>query len=98
MLIPQPKTVTPRDQKYLDWICTKPCVCCHTPAEPHHEGKHGMSIKCSDYETVPLCREHHMYRHLVGKTSFWGFWNIDPEVIIKRLNLEWGKTHDFKSN
>ncbi|HEX3138774.1 MAG TPA: hypothetical protein VHQ87_01895, partial [Rhizobacter sp.] len=34
--------------------------------EAHHWGKHGMASKCSDYEAVPLCHEHHVegwHRH-----------------------------------
>ena len=86
------KPHTERNREYMDWVATKPCAVCKRLAEPHHEGKEangGMGMKCSDYETVPLCRDHHQYRHLVGRRSFWEFWGIDPQVIITRLNLEW---------
>lgn len=54
------KPKTPRDPKYLDFVRTFDCVDCGWPAqlgfiEAHHVYTGGMSIKCSDYDTVPLC-------------------------------------------
>ena len=50
-----------------------------------------MGLKCSDYRAVPLCRDHHSHYHQVGKVSFWGFWKIDPEKIIEKLNTIWAE-------
>ena len=53
-----------RDEKYLAWIRTLPCLECMCPAEvngekmidAHHIETGGTATKCSDYLTVPLCR------------------------------------------
>jgi hypothetical protein len=63
-------------------------------AQPHHEGKHGMGIKASDYDTLPLCFRCHRERHQAGK-SIWHLWGIDPEHEISRLNEEWEKLKDL---
>jgi len=59
---------------YKAFIRKKPCVICGArKAEVHHEqitGR-GIGIKCSDYETVPLCKECHRRRHDIGKYNFW---------------------------
>jgi len=57
------KVKTDRDEKYLAYIRTLPCLDCGWPAdvmgkkliEAHHIETGGTSIKCSDYLTVPLC-------------------------------------------
>lgn len=79
-----PKPTTERDKKYLAWIRTLPCLVCQsTPVHPHHEGSHGMGIKTSDRNTLPLCHTHHQERHDRGKVTFWG--SIDTALIIERL-------------
>ena len=95
------KPHTERNRKYLDWICTLPCTVCGGRAEPHHEGEEGnggMGMKCSDYDTVPLCRDHHQYRHLVGRKSFWDFWEREPKFIIKILNAKWKQQNEKEIN
>lgn len=59
MMLPKPKT--PRDKKYLAFIRTLPCCDCGLPgpSEAHHIFTGGMALKCSDYDTVPLCRGCH---------------------------------------
>lgn len=51
------KVKTPRDKKYLKWIRSCPCFECGTRFEvqAHHIETGGVSLKCSDYLTVPLC-------------------------------------------
>ncbi len=58
----------PRDAGFLDFVRAQPCLYCGTSlgVEAHHFGKRGKGTKCSDYETVPLCHEHHVegwHRH-----------------------------------
>lgn len=60
------KTKTPRDQQYLAWLRKQGCCLCAMPAEASHHGLRGMSIKPSDYETIPLCRRHHQRYHDTG--------------------------------
>lgn len=70
-----PKSKTPRDKKYLKYISQQECLLRHDnqclgEVVPHHIGKGGISIKCSDYETVPVCVFHHDWIHKQGKE--WG--------------------------
>ena len=59
-LVAQVKILTPRDPAFLDFVRTFDCIGCKWPAhlkliEAHHIYTGGTSIKCSDYDTVPLC-------------------------------------------
>ena len=73
MFNPQPKMKTYRSKRYLDFIRSKPCIICARKAVAHHEAvtNRGIGIKCSDYETLPLCEECHEIRHRFGKDTFW---------------------------
>jgi hypothetical protein len=64
-----------RDAGFLAFVREQACLFCgtHERVEAHHFGKRGKGTKCSDYETVPLCHDHHVegwHRHgtLPGKT------------------------------
>lgn len=53
----------------------------------------GLSQKCSDFEAIPLCAEHHRREypeshHALGK-RFWERWQIDRESVIAELNRIW---------
>ena len=50
-----------RDEDYLNFIRGQPCMVegCTEPSEAHHIENDGLSLKCSDYRTVPLCGHHH---------------------------------------
>ena len=71
-----PKDLTPRDPKYLDWLKEQRCVKCGFPANPRldvvpaHYGPHGMGIKASDLDALPLCVECHALEHR-GAMTFW---------------------------
>jgi len=73
------KNKTSRDKDYLAWIRTHSCQICGLKDETiasAHMGTGGKGIKASDYETLPLCYEHHMEEH-AGRESFAGKYNID---------------------
>jgi hypothetical protein len=55
----------PRDEAFLAYVRRWPCVHCRLPApsDPHHFEKHAKGQKCSDYDTIPLCRLHHDHWH-----------------------------------
>ena len=67
-----PKTKTPRDPSYLQFIREHDCFHCMHPApsDPSHFGgkghSGGMGLKCSDYFTAPLCRTCHRFLHQHG--------------------------------
>lgn len=54
-----------RSPEYLAFVRGRRCCVpgCEKPGEPHHFGKRGMSQKCDDYRTVPLCPLHHRQFH-----------------------------------
>ncbi len=60
----------------------------HRYSEAAHVGERGLSQKCSDAETIPLCGEHHRTRkysaHRLGK-NFWAHWGIDKQKLLAEL-------------
>jgi len=83
-----------RSRWYLDFIRSKMCLICYRNSEAHHEpiGKTGgVAMKCSDRETVPLCREHHSERHQIGKITFYDKYNIDYVEEIEKLQQEFDR-------
>jgi len=69
-MISQPKPNTVRDAGYLRWLRTLPCAWCAKPApsEASHHGRHGIGLKASDHDAVPLCGPWgcHRYFHRRG--------------------------------
>ena len=59
-----------RDDGYLAFVRTQPCMDCQAPApnDPHHFGPRGMSQKTDDYRTVPFCRRCHDLWHDTPRT------------------------------
>lgn len=64
--------------------------------EAAHVGRRGLSQKCSDRETVPLCALHHrtgiLSHHVLGK-GFWAYWKIDRDALVKALNERYEEEH-----
>ncbi len=60
----------------------------YSTVEAAHVGKRGLSQKCSDAETAPLCGEHHRTgkdsAHRLGK-RFWEHWGIDKKNLLAEL-------------
>lgn len=84
------KTKPWRSPRYLAWVRSQPCASCGRPAtDAHHENEPGQGTlggKCGDERTIPLCRECHDLRHLLGRGVLW--W-LDVEAVILRLNWQW---------
>lgn len=65
-----------RDKDYKAFIREQPCcITGITDSEvenvvPHHVEARGMSTKCSDYKTVPLCQSIHLELHQIGRKKF----------------------------
>lgn len=57
-----------RSLEFLAFVRRLPCFYCRTTVavEAHHWGKRGLGQKCSDFETVPLCKRHHQQWHTEG--------------------------------
>lgn len=78
-----------KDEAYLSFIRSQPCLICNLKAEPHHEPLKkgsGMARKGPDRESIPLCRWHHTERGNIGKYTFAEKYNIDYAFEIDRLN------------
>ena len=62
---PKPERGTARAKAHLEAVKRLPCVICALPgpSDAHHvfHGRYG-SAKASDFETVPLCKNHHQGR------------------------------------
>lgn len=99
MVIPKPKTY--RSKNYLEFIRSKPCLCCGNPNTiAHHEclGDNRMGSKCDDSHCLPLCNECHLLRH--SKALFWDSRPyIDPKMeMIKLLTAYIAQNEDKWEN
>jgi len=65
--------------------------------EAAHVGQRGIGQKCSDRETIPLCREHHREGkdsvHRLGK-NFWQHHEIDRYALIRELQARYEKERE----
>lgn len=93
---PKPKRV--QDKKYLKWMKAHLCLMwnpwakdrhCQGQVISHHISTGGMGTKCSDYETVPLCNEHHREIHDKGKKIFQAKYELDLKEEAERLRGEY---------
>ena len=95
---PMPKTGVMRDDKYLKFITTHPCMipgCNVLNRNPedgliayhHYKGLRGggMAVKPPDYHAIPLCDEHHTLCHSQGMSFFCLDTGFIMESIIKYL-------------
>lgn len=66
-----------RDVPWMLAVKELPCrarrlSACDGPVEADHEGRRGLGQKCSDRETAPLCKLHHLQRETFsGPFSNW---------------------------
>jgi hypothetical protein len=60
-----PKTKTPRDPKYLQWLRAQQCAFCGAPppSEVSHHGRRGVGLKASDHLALPSCHGCHQRHH-----------------------------------
>jgi len=82
---------TGRDAAYLEYIRSLPCCVCPldapqtSPTEAAHVGPRGLSQKCPDRETLPLCALHHregqFSQHSMGK-MFWAHHGLDRDLLL----------------
>jgi len=79
-----------RDDNYLTFVRTLPCIvdsCTVKPIHAHHVERGGMGIKGSDYSVVALCHEHHTSGsdaiHNLGVSEFEKTHAID--LVVEQL-------------
>lgn len=99
MRLPKPRRI--RDEQYLAWIRTQPCLVgsgldCDGKIDAHHVMPVGcgkVGSKADDRRTVPLCRTGHRHYHDWGRYSFEQMYRVNLESEIARLNALYpGKT------
>ena len=86
-----PKINPSRDKKYRAWVRTHPCLACSVSDETiadHHIHKLGTGIKCSDYETVPVCYDHHQEVEK-SREDFERRYGLDLKEEAERRKEEW---------
>jgi hypothetical protein len=77
-------------EKYAIHISrTKGTICAHIG----RTGK-GIATKCSDYETVPFCHEHHDTEHRIGKRRFEALIGVSLDMIAQKMREEYGISKD----
>jgi hypothetical protein len=93
--VSNPRTPRPvRNQKYLAWIRTLPCLVCgaRRGIEASHTGPHGLGQKSPDTSAIPLCTRHHRTGndsyHKLGPRKFAEVHCLDIPAIVRRLNLK----------
>lgn len=76
------------DPEYLEHIRKQSCLCCgRYGCEAHHikgAGITGTGYKADDWETIPLCKTHHLYYHTKGKEWF----ETQTSWLTKYLSLD----------
>lgn len=91
------KTKPAKDKKYRAHISSMPCLLagpnCRGIVAPHHVRNAGMSRKCSDYLTVPLCFRHHRELDDPGgsKKIFEAKYGVDLKAIAKHHRERYGQ-------
>ena len=103
MITSFPKNPPVEDKEYLAYIRTLPCMIytdgiraqfhkdpCYGEVWYHHIHTEGKNVKCSDYETVPLCIKHHTPGvHSIGKKTFSKKFGIDMIKKAAELKEAW---------
>ena len=68
----------------------KKCAVCGGPAELHHVDAIGMGYNRNEKPqlgnlVLPLCRDHHMEIHRIGRTNFMDLHHLEPIELDRRI-------------
>ena len=79
-----------RSEDYKRWIRSWPCLVCATRRniEASHTGAHGIGQKSSDFNAVPLCKEHHAELHQ-GVQEFQERHQLELADVVSMFNALW---------
>lgn len=74
-----------RNQDYLKWVRTQPCVLCRAPADDSHHiigtgNLGGMGTKAPDQFSIPTCRGCHTKIHTTPE-----IWQAQWEWVAKTM-------------
>lgn len=61
-----------RSEEYLEYVRSQSCSVdgCNDGSVAHHVLPGGMSLKGSDFASIPLCWDHHSELHQTGVKTF----------------------------
>lgn len=99
---PKPERGTVRAKAHLEAVKRLPCVICQRPgpSDAHHvfHGRYG-SGKASDFETIPLCKNHHQGADGIhtNKTLWADRWGFDFEFLPVVADMLAGEYNGGKS-
>lgn len=76
-----------RSPLHLAFVRSLPCCICFRTfgVEAAHVGRRGMSQKCSDLDTIPLCNLHHREQHRIGLRHFCASCELDIPALLEAL-------------
>lgn len=85
-----------RSQDYMAYIRTLPCLACGITGETinaHHIYSEALSLKCSDFLTIPICYIHHVGGndaiHKIGTKNFCVKFNLHLYKQISQLLIKY---------
>lgn len=79
-----------RDQKYLDWLKTQPCICTGLRGsdwegvDPAHLGTAGRGMKSDDRDALPLIHHLHLMQSAIGEAAMWRTY-LPDDVLMAAL-------------
>jgi len=82
-----------RSKPHLSKVRGQPCLICADPRTSAHHvtftDQPALSLKVSDYNTVPLCHTHHMELHHHGnEEQWWALQGVDPIEFITEVTKD----------
>ena len=81
-----PKPIKYKNESYLAWIRTKPCLICRKPSVPCHVRQlywgAGTGTKSHDYCAIPMCPEHNTYEN----EREYGTDRVIAELLMEYIN------------
>ncbi len=92
MSLAYPKPERLESPAYLKYVRQHPCLIpkCWKVTQAHHlvfDGQGRIGSKVSDFQTVPLCAQHHRQFHQLGREKFAGLYALDfARIIIDLLS------------
>ena len=80
---------TKLEREWMGRVAALSCIVCRneglgdTPAMVHHIGNGTMGKRASNYETIPLCSEHHQHGIAVhaGRKAFEARYGTEQELL-----------------
>ena len=83
------KVATKAEREHMSKVASLGCLVCQRPANVHHIRPIGLGIgnRSSHYETIPLCRDHHVGSFSIHNTKrqFEDAYGTEEQLLHKTL-------------